>query len=432
MSNLPAPLSDRTLPTDAPAVVEDKAMSTREFRDDDAGYLAWLSTHPDGYVINIARSHSKNAGRVHRVGCWTISGQSPRGDAWTGGQYVKVCAEHLAELEQWAIDQVGEPIRPCGTCHPVGRAVRPISTKRTELADATPVPEGRCEVHGPVPGMAVVEAWADGQIQFEDLPVWQKQLRTEIRTRCRQLEPSDRQVLHATFFGTKKPNADVENVVLYYIDSSFAVAGRNGIRFEHGAAVPPAPDGAEYPFCYRYALAPRSGTFADWQHGRTLASFDWTDLGASARDTKAAQVWLALARGEVEVVAPTCAPNTPFAVRVQVRQPQGRQRVWGGELMKGIFDGVISAFQAHTDTAVLPVVVERIATVLRSDPVEIAARLLDQRRAVLGVVPRLVHRRDNGVQWTPGDHWCVAGELLAAEPVDSRWAIRGELVELSR
>jgi hypothetical protein len=44
--------------------------------------------------------------------------------------------------------------------------------------------------------------------------------------------------------------------------------------------VPPAPDGAEYPFCYRYALAPRSGAFADWQKGRTLASFDWTDLGA--------------------------------------------------------------------------------------------------------------------------------------------------------
>ena len=30
-------------------------MSVREFRDDDAGYLDWLATHPDGYVINIAR-----------------------------------------------------------------------------------------------------------------------------------------------------------------------------------------------------------------------------------------------------------------------------------------------------------------------------------------------------------------------------------------
>ena len=29
--------------------VEDKAMSVREFRDDDVGYLAWLAAHPDGY-----------------------------------------------------------------------------------------------------------------------------------------------------------------------------------------------------------------------------------------------------------------------------------------------------------------------------------------------------------------------------------------------
>jgi hypothetical protein len=98
--------------------------------------------------------------------------------------------------------------------------------------------------------------------------------------------------------------------------------------------VPPAPDGAEYPFCYRYALAPRSGAFADWQQGRTLASFDWTDLGAFAGKKQLAQVWLALARGEVEVVDPARAPETPFAVRVQVRPPHGRQPRWGA-LVKG-------------------------------------------------------------------------------------------------
>jgi hypothetical protein len=131
-----------------PAVVEDEAMSAREFRDDDEGYLAWLAAHPDGYVINIARSHNTKESRVHHAGCWTISSQNARAGACTG-PYVKVCAEHLAELVQWAIDQVGEPIPPCGTCHKARDAVRPISKKRTERAVATPVPEGRCEVHGP-------------------------------------------------------------------------------------------------------------------------------------------------------------------------------------------------------------------------------------------------------------------------------------------
>jgi hypothetical protein len=88
-----------------------------EFRHDDAGYLAWLAAYPEGYVVNIARSHSATQARVHHAGCRTISGGIPRGGVWTG-RYVKVCAEQLAELEQRAIDQVGEPIRRCGICHP--------------------------------------------------------------------------------------------------------------------------------------------------------------------------------------------------------------------------------------------------------------------------------------------------------------------------
>jgi hypothetical protein len=410
-------------------VVEDKAMSRREFRDDDAGYLAWVTAHPDGYVLNIARGHYAGDARMHHAGCRTISGQNPRGGAWTG-PYVKICAEHLGELEQWAFDQVGQSIPRCGSCHPSRPAGRPISTKATERAAAGPVPEGRCEIHGPVAGSAAVEAWADDYIRFERRPVWQEHLRAEIRTRCRQLEPSVGQVLHATFFGAKLSNADVENLALYYIDS-FAIAGRNGIRFELGESAPPAHDGVEYPFCYRYALAPRSGAFDHWQQGRMLASFDWTDLGAFAGEKQLAQVWLALARGQAEVVEPVGAPETPFAVRVQVRPPRGRQPVWGA-LVKGIFDGVICAFQAHTDTAILPDAVARIARVIPADPAEIQQRLLDRRRAVLGVVPRLVAPYREGVKWDPADHLCVAGELLPAEPVGPRWAIRGEIVELSR
>ena len=61
---------------------------------------------------------------------------------------------------------------------------------------------------------------------------------------------------------------------------------------------------------------------------------------------------------------------------------------------------------------------------------EIEQRLLDQSRAVAGVVPQLVSPYRNGVKWYPSDHRCVAGELLAAEPIGERWAIKGEIVEL--
>jgi hypothetical protein len=51
-----------------------------------------------------------------------------------------------------------------------------------------------------------------------------------------------------------------------------------------------------------------------------------------------------------------------------------------------------------------------------------------------GPVPRLVYLREGGVQWNPGDDWCDAGELLAAEPkpADTVWAITGQILELSR
>ncbi len=108
------------------------------------------------------------------------------------------------------------------------------------------VPEGRFVIDGPTADSAVVQVWANDYIRFESLPAWQKHVRDEIRSRSRQLEPEAGQVLHATFCGAKLPNADVENLVIYNIDT-FRVAGRNGIRFEYGDLVPPAPQVEYWP-----------------------------------------------------------------------------------------------------------------------------------------------------------------------------------------
>jgi hypothetical protein len=135
------------------------------------------------------------------------------------------------------------------------------------------------------------------------------------------------------------------------------------------------------------------------------------------------RVWLT--RGQsAKVAEPARAPETPFAVRVELRPPHGRPPRVNSDLVKGVFDGVICAFQAHTDTTVLPDVVARLATVLPANPKEI--------EAVLGIKQRLVYPYRADVKWDPDDHMCVAGELIPAEPVGPRWAIKGELIELSR
>lgn len=53
--------------------------------------------------------------------------------------------------------------------------------------------------------------------------------------------------------------------------------------------------------------------------------------------------------------------------------------------------------------------------------------LRDPRHAVHGTMPRLVANYRAGVKWNPADECCVAGELLAAQPSGTDWALRGEI-----
>lgn len=308
------------------------------------------------------------------------------------------------------------------------------SVAGTAPEGATGNTEGRYLAPSPEPGSSVVTAWADGYIQFDNEPEWQKRLRKSITARCASLDPSPGEVVHATFFGDKPPRVDVENLVLYNMHYSFTLPGRNGIRFEHGRDTPAAPDGEAYRVGYRYALAPRDGGFTDWEQGRTVASFDWTDLGKLRREKVQAQVWLALARRRSGQPEPRLVAGTPFAVKMKIRPPHANSPGPNADLVKGLVDGVVSAHQAHTDRSTSGEAAARLAQFLPADPDEIETLLLDDRWAVLGAVPRLVYLRGAAVQWNPADDWCAAGELLTAapEPTGTGWAISGQIVELSR
>ncbi len=93
-------------------------MSIEEFRNNDAGYLAWLAANRAGYVLNIQRDHNARDARLHRAACRTINGVPARGRTWTGGPYIKVCALDQSTLATWNSEQTGGPITPCGHCRP--------------------------------------------------------------------------------------------------------------------------------------------------------------------------------------------------------------------------------------------------------------------------------------------------------------------------
>jgi len=71
------------------------------FVHDDAGYLAWLSGHPDGFVINTYSSPSPAYLKLHQATCSTISRLQPGAKTFTGGQYSKICGDR-DELEAHA------------------------------------------------------------------------------------------------------------------------------------------------------------------------------------------------------------------------------------------------------------------------------------------------------------------------------------------
>jgi hypothetical protein len=87
------------------------------FRDDDDGYVAWLASHPTGFVVSIQRSGNRSDARLHHATCRTVSGINSRRGPWTRA-YVKACSADLASLDVWALERVGSPITRCRACQP--------------------------------------------------------------------------------------------------------------------------------------------------------------------------------------------------------------------------------------------------------------------------------------------------------------------------
>jgi hypothetical protein len=84
--------------------------SVRQYVDDDAGYLEWISAHPEGFVLNTYRRPTPAYLMLHHASCWTIRVRSN----WTK-DYRKVCGDRT-ELEAFARDQVGGDSQLCSRC----------------------------------------------------------------------------------------------------------------------------------------------------------------------------------------------------------------------------------------------------------------------------------------------------------------------------
>lgn len=222
------------------------------------------------------------------------------------------------------------------------------------------------------------------------------------------------------------PRADVENLLLYNIGAAHLKhASQYGLRFEHF----PGPPHGGARFSYRYELEDRHLEFSHWRPSRQLASWDWTDIGPLASDRKVEQIWRALHRTPTDVNTSARAPDTPFCVRVKIR-PAIRRPAAPATIIKSFLDGIICAFQAHTDTTTAADIAARLSKTMSTPIDEIRALLLDPRRAVLGVVPKLAHARGSGVIWAPADAYWRAAELLFEPRTTDIRSISGTIDEI--
>ena len=80
-------------------------MDATVFNYDEAGYQQWLLDHPVGYVLNSYRKPRAGYLPLHTASCHTIREyrQFAGTPAFTGGNYIKVCADTPAALLEWVV-----------------------------------------------------------------------------------------------------------------------------------------------------------------------------------------------------------------------------------------------------------------------------------------------------------------------------------------
>ncbi len=85
------------------------------FDNDEAGYLKWVGTHPDGFVLNVPRQRNMAPNMMHRASCKHIT-TSERTN-YTTTDYFKVCATNRQELLDWAAGDSNR-LQTCQHCNP--------------------------------------------------------------------------------------------------------------------------------------------------------------------------------------------------------------------------------------------------------------------------------------------------------------------------
>ena len=173
-----------------------------------------------------------------------------------------------------------------------------------------------------------IEVIGDVVVPFDVRRDAERRLRADLRSALGALDLQRSELLVATFGGVPPRGADVENLLLYNIDSGGRLFSRGcGVQVE---LAQPARDA---PFAYRYARGIVDQGWAGWRDAGTLAEWDSVTIPRGSRDRLLARVWLGLRRSSTLRVSGRV--DGAVGLRLAVGVPEQRL-VSAAGLVKGL------------------------------------------------------------------------------------------------
>jgi hypothetical protein len=218
------------------------------------------------------------------------------------------------------------------------------------------------------------------------------QTRAVLRATLASLSAQPGEVLHGIVEGPGVAKTDLDNALLYNVGGSVNAAARYGVALERR----PPPSGST---ATRYGYRLTSDPAVPAVDGELVVELAGVALSGAPRGWP--EIWAAVRTSEALSIRGSAAVGE-LGLRLRVGAPRFAGAA-NGQFVKTIVDGVMTALHAHRDLTTVADVAARLATVTRLGGPQIAALLVDDERAALGVCRRLVVLRGPGVHCQPQD-----------------------------
>jgi len=271
-----------------------------------------------------------------------------------------------------------------------------------------------------------VEYWSSHRPSFF-VKDWRAVAQRELATSVRALDAGPIGAISALYDSADRSLADAENVLIYNLwPFGLNRLATRTIRFERafsdnpgaGATVPQAP------YYSRYRVDPAGADFDAWRRGEALLTF--TDVRLPSKmPTRCSPIWWAI-KGSASLKAWLPGRRLEeFGVALKMRTPSAGAGIKPG-VIKVLFDGAIAA-SAFDDTAMTRADLGHLAAQVGAPLDQVRARLGDEQMSPLGGL-LMARRGGSGLQLSPPDDYCVAGELVVeVDPSLSQPVLTGKV-----